>query len=199
MMCRQERQKAERITVLRYTRHRPQVCILMKHQMAGRLSLIKGLPGQKGIILPHRGRILFIVDPGHGFTDEGCSSEFIGELTEKELTLAMAEELRTILEGYGVNVIMLHDGKSFPSLPKLTALADSYSIEYDIAKCVDNNIFSAYERTVYANYLSKVNDVDLYISIHVNAMENNPDYSGFEIDYCAENEAPPYPKFSLTV
>ncbi|MEE0836030.1 MAG: N-acetylmuramoyl-L-alanine amidase [Clostridia bacterium] len=149
----------------------------------------KGASGTKGDNPPSSGTYTVIVDPGHGFTDEGCSSEFIGELTEKELTLAMAEELRTILEGYGVNVIMLHDGKSFPSLPKLTALADSYSIEYDIAKCVDNNIFSAYERTVYANYLSKVNDVDLYISIHVNAMENNPDYSGFEIDYCAENES----------
>lgn len=130
-----------------------------------------------------------IVDPGHGFTDEGCSSDLIGDFTEKELTLTMAEELRSILEGYGVNVIMLHDGKSFPSLTELTAFADYYDIEYNIDKCVDNNIFSAYERTIYANYLSKINAVDFFISIHVNAMENNPDYSGFEIDYCAENES----------
>ena len=130
-----------------------------------------------------------IVDPGHGFADEGCSSDLIGDFTEKELTLTMAEELRSILEGYGVNVIMLHDGKSFPSLTELTAFADYYDIEYNIDKCVDNNIFSAYERTIYANYLSKINAVDFFISIHVNAMENNPDYSGFEIDYCAENES----------
>lgn len=130
-----------------------------------------------------------IVDPGHGFTDEGCSSDLTGDFTEKELTLTMAEELRSILEGYGVNVIMLHDGKSFPSLTELTAFADYYDIEYNIDKCVDNNIFSAYERTIYANYLSKINAVDFFISIHVNAMENNPDYSGFEIDYCAENES----------
>ncbi len=130
-----------------------------------------------------------IIDPGHGFTDEGCSSDLIGDFTEKELTLAMAEDLRGILEGYGVNVIMLHDGKSFPPLTELVSLADSSGVEYNIDKCVDNNIFSAYERTVYANYLSKINDVDFFISIHVNAMENDPDYSGFEIDYCAENES----------
>ena len=38
-----------------------------------------------------------IVDPGHGFADEGCSSDLIGDFTEKELTLTMAEELRSIL------------------------------------------------------------------------------------------------------
>lgn len=61
------------------------------------------------------------------------------------------------------------DGKSFPSLTELTAFADYYDIEYNIDKCVDNNIFSAYERTIYANYLSKINAVDFFISIHVNA------------------------------
>ena len=137
---------------------------------------------------------IVIVDAGHGFGDPGCIPELLGGLTEKELTLDMAGVLCRKLEAKGFKTLMVHNGKDFPSFSKLCRLADSLGIEYEVEKFEDNNVFSPYERSIYANCLAAQHGgAAVYISIHVNTIENNPDYSGFEIDYCVDN---PYSDFS---
>lgn len=129
-----------------------------------------------------------LIDPGHGFDDVGCGSEFLGETWEKDLTLDMAKRLGTLLTERGCTVLYTHEGKSFPSVAELTAEAKRLGVEYEYEKMNDNNIFSAYERSIYANCLAAEQEIDFFLSIHVNAMENSPERSGFEIDYYAEGD-----------
>lgn len=129
-----------------------------------------------------------LIDPGHGFDDVGCGSEFLGEMWEKDLTFDMAKKLGALLTERGCTVLYTHDGVTFPSVSELTSEAKRLGVEYEWEKLADNNIFSAYERSVYANCLAAEQDIDFFLSIHVNAMENMPERSGFEIDYYAEGE-----------
>ena len=73
-------------------------------------------------------------------------------------------------------------------MSEITSEAKRLGVEYEWEKLADNNIFSAYERSIYANCLAAEQDIDFFLSIHVNAMENMPERSGFEIDYYAEGE-----------
>lgn len=129
-----------------------------------------------------------LLDPGHGFDDVGCGSEFLGETWEKNLTLDMAKKLGELLTERGCTVLYTHDGVTFPSVSEITSEAKRLGVEYEWEKLADNNIFSAYERSIYANCLAAEQDIDFFLSIHVNAMENMPERSGFEIDYYAEGE-----------
>lgn len=130
-----------------------------------------------------------IIDPGHGFDDPGCVAPLLGETTESELTLDMAHTLGAFLESKGHTVIYTHEGDDFPALSELLSVADGLGVEYEIEKCVDNEIFSAYERTIWANCVAAKQEIDLYLSIHVNAMPDGyPERSGFEIDYCTDTE-----------
>lgn len=130
-----------------------------------------------------------LIDPGHGFDDVGCGSEFLGDTWEKDLTLDMSKKLGAMLEEKGCRVLYTHDGNSFPSVPELVSEAMRLGVEYEPEKLSDNGIYSAYERSIYANCLSAEENIDFFISIHVNAMENTPERSGFEIDYYAEGES----------
>ena len=87
-----------------------------------------------------------LIDPGHGFDDVGCGSEFLGETWEKDLTLDMAKKLGALLTERGCTVLYTHEGKSFPSVAELTAEAKRLGVEYEYEKMNDNNIFSACRR-----------------------------------------------------
>ena len=110
--------------------------------------------------------ITVCVDPGHGFDDPGTFSDYLGDLCEKDITLAVAKELKSHLELIGYTVVMTHDGESFP---KTTA--------YD-----DNNKYKPEERVAFANSLGAT--IDYYISIHCNAFDTE-EASGSHI-YCYE-------------
>ena len=60
-------------------------------------------------------------------------------------------------------------------------------LNYQASQFRTDNIFNAYERTIYANVLNTKYDFDLFISVHVNSFEQES-VSGFRIDYCAEND-----------
>lgn len=49
-----------------------------------------------------------MIDPSHGGDDHGCS--FGGKIQEKDLTLALARELRRQLEDRGIRARLLRDG-----------------------------------------------------------------------------------------
>ena len=132
------------------------------------------------------GRMVVMIDAGHGFRDIGCDTELLLG-TEADVTLDMAKRLARDLEGKGVTVILTHDGESFPDCDEIKELAEGEGIEYDGEKLLENDIFSAYERAVYSSAVAKKENVDLFVSLHVNSIANNPSVSRFEIDYYRDN------------
>lgn len=108
--------------------------------------------------------ITICVDPGHGFEDGGTSSDLLGDILEKDITLSVANKLKVNLETYGFDVIMLHDGKTFPK-----ASNDD-----------GNNRFRPEERTAYANSIA--DRIDYYIAVHCNSFDM-PEVYGAEVYY----------------
>ncbi len=108
--------------------------------------------------------ITVCVDPGHGFDDPGTVSDFLGDLTEKDINFDVAVYLRDALEALGYTVIMTHDGESFP-----------------ITSAYDNNErYKPEERVAYVNSLDT--KIDYYISIHCNS-HTSEDAVGTRIFY----------------
>jgi N-acetylmuramoyl-L-alanine amidase len=69
------------------------------------------------------GRPIVLIDPGHGGRDPGATS-VSGEVVEKDLTLALASELRDALVKRGrVRVAMTRDGDSYLTLEQRAAIA----------------------------------------------------------------------------
>ena len=117
--------------------------------------------------IPKKG-VTICVDPGHGFEDGGTSGELLGDVLEKDITLAVSKKLKVHLESLGFDVIMLHDGKTFPK-----ASNDD-----------GNNRFRPEERVEYANSIA--DDIDFYISIHCNSFEMSSVY-GAEVYYVEDS------------
>lgn len=110
--------------------------------------------------------IVICVDPGHGFGDGGTTSELLGDVTEKDITLAIAKKLGSYLEAAGYEVIFTHDGETFPK----TAIDDG------------NNLFNPNERVAYVNTLN----IDLFVSIHCDSFPTNENTKGTRIYYYNE-------------
>ncbi len=115
-------------------------------------------PTPKGLVV--------CVDPGHGFGDGGTTSELLGDVTEKDITLSIALKLGELLKSAGYDVIFTHDGETFPK----TNIDDG------------NNLFNPNERVAYVNTL----DIDLFISIHCDSFPSNQDAKGTRIYYYNE-------------
>ncbi len=109
------------------------------------------------------GTITICIDPGHGFDDIGCSSDYLtGDREEKDMTLLYAKELQAALEAYGYNVLLTHDGSSFPQ-----------EFNYN-----NNNKFAVDERAAYVNTL----DIDYLVSLHCDTFEM-PEIGGTRVYY----------------
>lgn len=157
---------------------------------------------------------VILLDAGHGFTDGGCTSQYLNGRNEKELTLEVVLKIQTVLEEAGYRVLLTHDGQSFLSLAELdllanevdfsmreyvTGLAQRHSgketdqeitelVNTFFSNFIENNIFNAFERTYYANILTQTYEVMAFVSIHVNAIAGHEEVSGFSIDICADND-----------
>ena len=139
-----------------------------------------------------------LLDAGHGFRDVGCVSEFLGDTYEHHLTMDFTKRLEKVLREFGYNVLLTHDGENIPNMAETALEAEALGIDFDSEKITpDNNIFEAYERTVYANVLAKKTEIDLFLSIHVNANADTDTAEGFEIDYCAENSSSEMSSFAF--
>ena len=69
------------------------------------------------------GRPIVLIDPGHGGRDPGAAG-VSGEVTEKQLSLAMAEELADLLEKRGrVRVALSRTDDSYLTLDQRAAIA----------------------------------------------------------------------------
>lgn len=105
-----------------------------------------------------------VIDPGHGLVDPGAMhDENLGDVTESDLTLAIANKLADVLETRGYTVIMTHDGETKP-----------YT-EYDDGKAV----YGPSERCGFSN----AQDAHLFISLHCDAYPQSEDVYGTRIYY----------------
>jgi len=110
------------------------------------------------------GVIRICIDPGHGFIDGGTGPAYLlNNMVEKDVTLAVSEFLKEDLTQYGFDVVMTHDGETFP----ITQNDDG------------NKIFNPFERVAYANTLN----LDFFISIHCNSYEQDESVKGLRIYY----------------
>lgn len=132
--------------------------------------------------------LTILIDAGHGFDDPGCVNGF-SKGYESDITIAIAKFLKADLESAGIKVILTHDGKTFPSAKSIKESANKLGVDYDSSKIKNNNIFSAYERLIYASNIHKQNPVDLLISLHINSIEGYPDINRYELYYCETNKA----------
>lgn len=128
------------------------------------------------------GGIVICLDAGHGFDDVGCSTELLDDV-EAVITLDIVERVSAELSKHNVTVILTHDGKVFPSASEIRSMSDKYGLEYDSGRIIDNNIFSAYERVIYANAVNKETPIDFFVSIHVNSIVGYPEISRYEMFY----------------
>ena len=129
--------------------------------------------------LPKNG-ITICVDPGHGFDDPGAFEEqYLGDIYEKDITIAVAKLFKDHLEDLGFTVIMTHDGESFPK----TAVDDG------------NNRFWIEERVSYANSLG--NTIDYYISLHCDKFVDSSEVSGTRIHYATNVDANTEPDIEI--
>ncbi len=122
------------------------------------------------------------LDPGHGGIDYGARCFSVdGEylLSEKDVTLPIAQKLQALLEADGYEVVMVRD--------------DDYGLNDDWDEINGDGILDlADEMQARVDLINEAN-VDLILSIHGNAYEN-PDgsvatnVSGSTTYYCADRE-----------
>ncbi|MDZ8137688.1 MAG: N-acetylmuramoyl-L-alanine amidase [Nostoc sp. DedQUE04] len=83
-------------------------------------------PNPRPLIQPQRrvtnGRVVVIIDPGHGGKDSGALG--IGGAREKDVILPIGKRLGEILQQNGVQVIMTRDSDYFVTLPGRVQLAE---------------------------------------------------------------------------
>ena len=131
------------------------------------------------------GKLVVMIDAGHGFDDVGCTSQYI-DCYEKDINLQVSLKLKAKLEEKGVTVILTHDGETFVDEDELAAECKSLGISFKEEGVTNNDNFYAYERALLAQVKDKREGVDLFISLHVNALESE-DVSGYQVFYCTDN------------
>lgn len=132
------------------------------------------------------GKLVVCLDAGHGFKDPGTYSKHL-EGYEKDVTHSIVGYLKAELEARGAIVLLTHDGETYPSIEEIAELADRYNVEYEEDWLKDDGIFSATERGVYLAALEKKEPVDLFVSIHINAISTHPEVSRYEFYYYEDN------------
>lgn len=113
------------------------------------------IPDEEITIPDTDGKVVVVVDAGHGGNDPGAiypAGSKNPEAVEKELTLDIAKKVRDNLEKAGVYVVMTREGDSYPTLKERAELANSIS-------------------------------ADLFISVHINAMDNRDEIDGAQVYY----------------
>ena len=111
---------------------------------------------------------VIVVDAGHGGIDPGANRPGI---IEKDINLAIALELKNILNEYGTKVV----------------LSRQTDIELS-TECDNERVRGRYHRDLTARVeMAEESDADLFISIHANAVSNTK-RQGAEVFYYAKSE-----------
>lgn len=101
------------------------------------------------------------IDPGHGYYDSGTISDYLGDLTEKDITLAVSLLLRDKLEAQGFTVLMTREDDISPQ-----GSEETY-------------VYGPTARAEWANQQG----CDLYCSIHCDSYEEDESISGPRVFY----------------
>lgn len=109
------------------------------------------------------------IDPGHGYYDSGTISDYLGDLAEKEITLAVSLLLGDKLEAQGFTVLMTREDDIPPQ-----GSEETY-------------VYGPTARAQWANQQG----CDLYCSVHCDSYEEDESISGPRVFY--------YDKDSVTV
>lgn len=131
------------------------------------------------------GHTVIVLDAGHGFSDPGCSSEYMVG-TEADVTIDMVILLQNALIERGAEVVLTHDGEKYPSEQEIIKICTENGVDYREDLIIEDGIFSAYERGVYVLALSKETEIDLFVSLHVNSF-TDPAVDRYELYYCSKN------------
>ncbi len=82
---------------------------------------------------------IIVIDPGHGGKDSGASAETRPDIYEKNITLAIARRVQTVLTRNGATVIMTRTDDSFPELESRPLLANARHADYFISIHADSS------------------------------------------------------------
>ncbi|MBE6954649.1 MAG: hypothetical protein E7449_01890 [Ruminococcaceae bacterium] len=104
------------------------------------------------------------VDPGRGYSDLGCTSEYLNGLHEQQINLDVALQAAQLLTDYGFTVLMTHDSNEIP------------------AGQPEDYVLDQYARVDMANH----SDCVVYLSIHCDYFPTNPDAAGTRLYYCTD-------------
>ena len=103
-----------------------------------------GLPKTQPPRPAPRGRVIVVIDPGHGGKDSGAPG--IGGLLEKDVVLPIGKRIAAILEQNGIQAVLTRDADFFVELQG----------RVDIAERANATLFVS----VHANYVDKLPDVN---------------------------------------
>ena len=148
------------------------------------------LPGPPEIdydVNAHLGSNRVLIDAGHGFADPGCTSDFLNGVYESQITYEMASLLANKLAEKGYEPVMLRGEDSFPSISEIRAAVAELGMFSRDDVLNENNIFDAYERTLWGNVIHRRNPVALMISLHINALPSADYVRGTELYYTVDN------------
>ena len=148
------------------------------------------LPGPPEItydVNAHLGSKRVLIDAGHGFADPGCTSDYLNGVYESQLTYEIATLLAQKLTEKGYEPVMLRGTDSFPTDAEIRAAVAELGMFSRDDVLLENNIFDAYERTLWGNVIHRRNPVALMISLHVNALPEAEYVRGTELYYTVDN------------
>lgn len=112
------------------------------------------------------GKVL-VVDAGHGGIDPGANRTGI---VEKDINLAVALELKDVLNQYGVKVVLTRQSDTELS-----------------GECDNEKVKGRYRRDLMARVeMAEESDADIFISMHANAV-NNSKRHGADVFYYAKS------------
>jgi len=120
------------------------------------------------------------IDPGHGYDDGGASSQYLDDVTEKDLTLFMSLKLQKALEDMGFTVVMTRDSDIVPADMK-----PNRNGMY---------IFSAKNRPAVMN----ATGADVVVSLHCDSY-GNESVGGMRVYYYNRNNPEQTPLYAQAV
>jgi len=104
------------------------------------------------------GRSLVVLDPGHGGSNSGARGAVSG-LYEKQLTLALAEQVATQLRGHGIAVELTRDDDRTLTLRQRVARADA--LDADLFISIHCNASPTRTQHGYETYVLTTKGVDV--------------------------------------
>ncbi len=114
--------------------------------------------------------LVVCIDPGHGYSDAGTSSELLGGMCEKEINLAVALKLQALLQQAGCTVLMTRQSDE-PSENTLVTTDGGFFL-------------TQAARVAYANEVHP----DLFLSLHCDSYEDDASVRGVRLYYCEATE-----------